>query len=47
MKATALRPFVGVDLGIAAAPGEITIFCFRRLLEQHGVWGEMLDTVNL
>jgi IS5 family transposase len=43
----ALRRFAGVDLGVAAAPDETTILCFRHLLEQHELCGEMLDTVNL
>src|ERR1035437_2630001 len=31
----ALRRFVGVDLGMAAAPDETTILRFRHLLEEH------------
>ena len=42
----ALRRFAGVDLGRAAAPDETTILRFRRLLEQHGLCGKILDTVN-
>ena len=41
-----LRRFAGVDLGRAAAPDETTILRFRRLLEQHELCGEILDTVN-
>jgi IS5 family transposase len=41
-----LRRFAGVDLGCAAAPDETTILRFRRLLETHGLCGEILDTVN-
>ncbi|HUZ93614.1 MAG TPA: IS5 family transposase [Edaphobacter sp.] len=41
-----LRRFSGVDLGRAAAPDETTILRFRRLLEQHGLCGQILDTVN-
>jgi transposase, IS5 family len=43
----ALRRFVGVDLGRAAAPDETTILNFRHLLEKHELCGKMLDTVNL
>jgi IS5 family transposase len=43
----ALRRFVGIDLGRAAAPDETTILNFRHLLEQHDLCGQMLDTVNL
>jgi transposase, IS5 family len=43
----ALRQFAGVDLGGAAAPDETTILRFRRLLEQHDLCGQILDTVNL
>jgi IS5 family transposase len=42
----ALRRFVGVDLGMAAAPDETTILRFRHLLEEHDLGGEMLDEVN-
>jgi len=42
----ALRSFAGVDLGRAAAPDETTILRFRRLLEQHELCGQILDTVN-
>ena len=41
-----LRRFAGVDLGRAAAPDETTILRFRRLLEQHELCGQILDTVN-
>src|ERR1039457_7406181 len=41
-----LRRFTGVDLGRAAAPDETTILRFRRLLEQHELCGQILDTVN-
>src|ERR1700677_1050804 len=43
----ALRRFVGIDLGRAAAPDETTILNFRHLLEKHELCGQMLDTVNL
>jgi len=42
----ALRQFVGVDLGVAAAPDETTILRFRHLLEEHDLGGAMLDEVN-
>jgi IS5 family transposase len=42
----ALRQFVGVDLGMSAAPDETTILRFRHLLEEHDLGGEMLDEVN-
>jgi IS5 family transposase len=42
-----LRRFVGVDLGMAAAPDETTILRFRHLLEKHELCGKILDTVNL
>jgi IS5 family transposase len=42
----ALRRFVGVDLGMAAAPEETTILRFRHLLEEHDLGGEMLDEAN-
>jgi IS5 family transposase len=43
----AVRKFVGVDLGIAAAPDETTILRFRHLLERHDLGGMMLDAVNV
>ena len=42
----ALQRFAGVDLGVAAAPDETTIFRFRHLLERHDLCGAMLDAVN-
>jgi IS5 family transposase len=42
----ALRRFVGVDLGRAAAPDESTILNFRHLLEAHDLCGKILDVVN-
>jgi IS5 family transposase len=42
-----LRWFVGVDLGLAAAPDETTVCRFRHLLEEHELGGAMSDTVNL
>src|SRR5437879_9392182 len=42
----ALRHFVGVDLGRAAAPDESTILQFRHLLVKHELGGAMLQVVN-
>jgi len=42
-----MRGFVGVDLGREPAPDETTMCKFRHLLEEHGLGGEMLETVNL
>ena len=42
-----LRRFVGVDLGMAAAPDETTVCRFRHLLEKHDLCGLMLEVVNL
>jgi IS5 family transposase len=42
-----IRRFVGVDLGIAAAPDETTILRFRHLLEKHDLGGLMLEAVNV
>jgi IS5 family transposase len=41
-----LRRFAGVDLGRASTPDETTILRFRRILEQHELCGQILDTVN-
>jgi pilus assembly protein CpaE len=41
-----LRRFVGVDLGVAAAPGETAICQFRRLLEEHNLDRELLARVD-
>jgi IS5 family transposase len=42
-----MRDFVGIDLGREPAPGETTVCKFRHLLEEHGLGGQMLETVNL
>ena len=42
-----MRQFVGIDLGREPVPDETTVCKFRHLLEEHGVGGEMLETVNL
>ena len=43
---SALRRFVGVDLGRAPAPDETTILNFRHLLERHDLCEAILDRVN-
>jgi len=42
-----VRRFIGVDLGIAAAPDETTVLRFRHLLEKHDLGGRMLEAVNV
>jgi IS5 family transposase len=42
-----MRQFVRIDLGREPAPDETTVCKFRHLLEEHGLGGEMLETVNL
>src|ERR1700689_1829504 len=42
-----MRDFVGIDLGREPVPDETTICKFRHLLEEHGLGGEMLETVNV
>ena len=46
-ESSALRRFVGVDLGLAPAPDETTVLRFRHLLEKHDLGGLMLDAVNV
>jgi IS5 family transposase len=46
-ESSAVRRFVGVDLGIASAPDETTVLRFRHLLEKHDLGGMMLDAVNI
>lgn len=41
-----MRQFVGIDLGREPAPDETTVCKFRHLLEEHGLGGQMLETVN-
>jgi len=41
-----MRQFVGIDLGREPVPDETTVCKFRHLLEEHGLGGEMLETVN-
>jgi IS5 family transposase len=45
-ESSALRRFVGVDLGRAPAPDETTICKFRHLLERHDLGPAMLAAVN-
>jgi IS5 family transposase len=42
-----MRSLVGIDLGQEPVAEETTGCKFRHLLEQHGLGGEMLETVNL
>jgi len=42
-----MRQFVGIDLGREPVPDETTVCKFRHLLEEHGLGGELLQTVNL
>ncbi len=42
-----MRQFAGIDLGQEPVPDETTVCKFRHLLEEHGVGGAMLETVNL
>jgi IS5 family transposase len=46
-ESSAVRRFVGVDLGMAPAPDETTVLRFRHLLEQHDLGGLMLEAVNV
>jgi len=42
-----MRGFVDIDLGCEAVPDETTVCKFRHLLEQHGLGGQILGSVNL
>src|SRR5260370_13066025 len=42
-----MRQFVGIDLGREPVPDETTVCKFRHLLEEHGLGGEILQTVNV
>src|ERR1700675_1870987 len=42
-----MRQFVGIDLGREPVPDETTVCKFRHLLEEDGLGGEILQTVNL
>lgn len=41
-----MRAFVGIDLGVEAAPDETTICKFRHLLEKHELGKKLLSAVN-
>ena len=43
---TSMRGFVGIDLGVEAAPDETTVCKFRHLLEKHKLGKNLLTTVN-
>jgi transposase, IS5 family len=42
----AMRSFVGIDLGVEAAPDETTVCKFRHLLERHRLGKTLLTAVN-
>jgi IS5 family transposase len=42
-----MRQFAGIDLGQEPVQDETTVCKFRHLLEEHGIGGEILQTVNL
>jgi IS5 family transposase len=42
----AIRKFVGIDLGVDAAPDETTICKFRHLIEEKGIGKKIFDAVN-
>src|SRR5213593_4687173 len=44
---SAMRQFVGIDLGREPVPDETTVCKFRHLLEEHDLGEQMLGTVNL
>ena len=43
---TAMRRFVGIDLGQEGAPDETTVCKFRHLLEKHGLAGPLFAAVS-
>jgi transposase, IS5 family len=43
---TSMRGFVGIDLGVEAAPDETTVCKFRHLLEKNKLGKKLLTTVN-
>jgi hypothetical protein len=45
-ESAAVRNSVGVDLGIAPAPGETTVLRFRHMFERSELGGLMLEVVN-
>ena len=46
LDSTALRQFVGVDLGRERAPDATTLLKFRRLLEKHELGAALFAQVN-
>ena len=46
LDSTALRRFVGIDLGRERVPDATTLLRFRRLLEEHELGGALLAAVN-
>lgn len=46
LDSTALRRFVGIDLGRERVPDATTLLRFRRLLEQHELGAQLLAEVN-
>ncbi len=46
LDSTALRRFVGIDLGCERVPDGTTLLKFRRLLEKHGLGAELFAQVN-
>lgn len=43
---TAMRSFVGIDLGLEPAPDETTVCKFRHRLEKHGLGKQIFAAVN-
>src|SRR5271167_4553501 len=43
---SSMRGFVGIDLGVEAAPDETTVCKFRHLLEKNKLGKKLLTTVN-
>jgi IS5 family transposase len=46
LDSTALRRFVGIDLGRERVPGGTTLLKFRRLLEKHELGAALFTQVN-
>ncbi|HHK0610877.1 TPA: IS5 family transposase [Pseudomonas aeruginosa] len=47
LDSTALRRFVGIDLGREPVPDATTLLKFRRLLERHELGGELFGEVSM
>src|ERR1700722_14402859 len=45
-ESNSMRNFVGIDLGVEAAPDETTVCKFRHLLEKNKLGKKLLGTVN-